>query len=66
MHDMAAPVPGRYSLAIAVMQEMRWSWSDLQTAPGDLVDEIVQRMASTARWRREREKMDRRKDRRAR
>jgi len=37
----AAEPPGRYSSYIAVMKEMRWSWDDLQSAPVDLVDEVM-------------------------
>ena len=33
--------PGRYSVEIAVMKEMQWSWSDLYYAPPDLVEEIT-------------------------
>ena len=58
MHDIAEQIPGRYPVAIAVMQEMSWSWDDLANAPYDLVDEIVVRMNAEAQWRRERGKRD--------
>lgn len=59
MRDAAEPIPGRYSAAIAVMQEMHWSWSDLLAAPPDLLEEILHRRECIERWRAEREKLER-------
>lgn len=58
MRDRAEPIPGRYSAAIAVMETMHWSWSDLCNAPADLVEEILHRMERTTHWRKERERLE--------
>lgn len=58
MQGRAVEIPGRYSGAIAVMQEMGWSWPDLCAAPVDLVEEVMHRMERTAHWQGEREKLD--------
>jgi hypothetical protein len=58
MQGAAVQMPGRYPGAIAVMQEMAWSWPDLCAAPHDLVEEILHRMERQAHWQREREKLD--------
>lgn len=52
-------IPGRYSAAIAVMQEMRWGWQELMAAPGDLVEEILYRRERIEHWRTERERLER-------
>jgi hypothetical protein len=61
MRDAATPMPGRYSLELAVMDEMGWSWSELQAAPVDLVEEILQRRAARMHWERERARLDKAK-----
>jgi len=37
---------------------MGWGWSDLQDAPADFVDEIVQRMTARNHWQETRRKLD--------
>jgi hypothetical protein len=59
MQGASVEMPGRYSGAIAVMQEMGWSWPDLCAAPADLVEEVLYRMDRQAHWQRERDKRDR-------
>jgi hypothetical protein len=58
MRDAREPIPGRYSGAIAVMQEMHWSWSDLNEAPADLVEEILHRQERIGYWTRERQRLE--------
>jgi len=48
--SLAATVNGRYGNAIAVMERMGWSWTELCTAPGDLVEELETRLAAEQRW----------------
>ena len=62
MQDASVAMPGRYANAIAVMQEMAWSWSDLCAAPADLVEEVIYRMDRQAHWQAERAKMDKARD----
>lgn len=59
MLDAPELIPGRYSAAIAIMQETGWSWPELMAAPADLVEEILHRMECIAHWRTEREKLER-------
>ena len=58
MRGQAVDMPGRYSAAIAIMQEMSWSWSELCAAPFDLVEEIAWRMDRRQHWQAERAKID--------
>ena len=58
MRGASVDMPGRYSGAIAVMQEMSWSWPDLCAAPADLVEEILHRMNMQMHWQHERDKLD--------
>lgn len=58
MQDVSTPLDTRYSAELTVLQEMGWSWADLQGAPFDLVEEIRVRVAARARWERERAKRD--------
>jgi hypothetical protein len=58
MQDVSAPVPGRYAVAIGIMEAMHWSWNDLCSAPYDLVDEIAIRLSARATWQERREKLN--------
>ena len=39
-------IPGRYSMEIAVCEQMGWTYADLMSTPADMVDEIVVRMSA--------------------
>lgn len=58
MQDVATPLATRYGDELAVMQEMSWSWRDLQDAPADLVEEIRVRRAARLHWEAERAKLE--------
>lgn len=62
MHGQPVDMPGRYPVAIAVMKEMSWSWSDLCAAPADLVEEVLHRMNRSEHWERERARMDKQRE----
>lgn len=53
--------PGRYWQQIAIMKEMRWSWSELVNSPADLVEEVLMHIISERRWESKRADMDRKK-----
>jgi hypothetical protein len=61
MQDRPTPLETRYGKEIAVMTEMGWSWSDLESAPFDLVEEIAIRLDARAHWENERTKLDKAK-----
>lgn len=50
MHGQTPALESRYGAALAVMQEMHWSWPDLIAAPFDLVQEIEARLAARQHW----------------
>lgn len=56
--DLPAEDPGRYSLEIALMRDMGWTWHDLRGAPADLVEEINFKRLTRLKWEGERKKMD--------
>lgn len=58
MLDLPASDPGRYSLEIAVMREMHWSWQELYDAPPDLVEEIYHKMTVRTQMQEDRRKKD--------
>jgi hypothetical protein len=59
MQDQVTPLASRYGMEIAVMKEMTWSWSDLQAAPLDLVEELAVRLAEREKWTAKRQQLDR-------
>lgn len=44
INSVPTAIPGRYSVEIAVCQEMGWTYHDLMSTPADMVDEILVRM----------------------
>jgi hypothetical protein len=40
------------------MREMGWSWADLQSAPFDLVDELIERINAERSYTAKRRKLD--------
>jgi len=58
MHDMDVPMPGRYALERAAMEELRCSWVELQQCPFDLVEEAMEVRAARAKWTKRREKLE--------
>lgn len=56
MQGTAVPLETPYSDSIIVMKEMNWSWTDLQEAPADLVDELLVRISARSHWESERDK----------
>ena len=61
MHGAAMKDDTPYAVERAVMEDMHWSWSDLQNAPADLVDTIIESIAAERHWQQQRQKMDRAK-----
>jgi IS5 family transposase len=61
MRNTAAPMPGRYAVELAVMDEMGWSWQALQSAPADLVEEILVRRGARLHWEEQRQRLDKQK-----
>lgn len=61
MRNAAVPMPGRYAVELAVIDETGWSWQELQAAPADLVEEMLERRQIRMRWERERARLDRQK-----
>ena len=59
MHGAAAIDDTRYAVEIGLMREMRWSWDDLQNAPADLVEMLIERIAAERHWESERLKLQR-------
>jgi hypothetical protein len=58
MQDRPGPDPGAYGGEIAIMRAMGWSWTELQAAPCDLVDELRVRLAAEAHWTEQRRRLD--------
>lgn len=58
MRQAAEPMPGRYALELAVIEETHWSWQALMEAPADLVDEILVRRGARLHWERQRARLD--------
>jgi hypothetical protein len=50
MQDASEATPTHYGILIAVMREYHWSWTDIVTAPADLIDEIATRLAAEYHW----------------
>lgn len=59
MQEIPSAVPGRYTVEIDILEEMRWSWQALQAAPADLVEEIAVRIEARSKWLQKRAEMDR-------
>lgn len=62
MHERSVPMPGRYATEIAVMQEMNWSWAELQEAPYDLVEEVLVRRGFRVEYEAKRRVIDQQKE----
>lgn len=60
MRGKALSVRTRYGGAIAIMQEMNWSWSEFLEAPHDLVEEIWIRLQARTHWQNEKDKFTQR------
>lgn len=58
MRKVATPMPGRYAVELAVIEETGWSWQELQAAPADLVEEILVRRDRRMHWESERNRLD--------
>ena len=58
MRQAAEPMPGRYALELAVIEETHWSWQALMEAPADLVDEILVRRGARLHWEHKRARMN--------
>lgn len=58
MQDASIATPTRYGILITVMRDYHWSWSDICSAPADLIQEIVIRLEAEYHWREERRKQD--------
>lgn len=58
MRNRSQPMPGRYAVEIAVIEETGWSWQELLAAPADLVEEILVRRGARLHWERERARLD--------
>lgn len=61
MRDAAEPMPGRYAVELAVIDETGWSWEQVQAAPADLIEELLERRGARMKWERERARLDREK-----
>jgi hypothetical protein len=57
MHGAATPDNTPFAVEIELMREMRWSWVDLQDAPADLIDALIERLAAERHWQHEKMKM---------
>jgi len=58
MRNQSLPMPGRYAVELAVIEETGWSWQELLAAPADLVEEILVRRGARMHWERERARLD--------
>jgi len=58
MRNQSQPMPGRYAVELAVIEETGWSWQALLAAPADLVEEILVRRGARLHWERERARLD--------
>lgn len=60
MRGKALSIHTRYGSAIAIMQEMSWSWSEFLEAPYDLIEEIWIRLQARTHWQNEKDSFERR------
>lgn len=58
MRGQPAPTAGRYGTCIAVMMEMGWSWGELQEAPADMVQELIEHLNWREHWTQKRRQFD--------
>ena len=58
MRGAAEPMPGRYAVELAVIDETGWSWEQVQRAPADLIEELLERRGARMHWEAERARMD--------
>lgn len=57
MHGAAPADSTPFAVEIAVMREMRWTWSALQETPAAVVEAVVERIAAERHWQSEQAKM---------
>jgi hypothetical protein len=49
--------PPPFAVEIEVMREMGWTWQDVQETPADVLDVIIEQMASSRHWTAEKQRM---------